>query len=165
MLGFLATWLSIPGVKLGSLNTISRAWHRLHVFARLAQTPWFPGLDRTNVFVTPSHCFKKGTLHTYTLWPIKKSFSSHVGDKTNKRLAWASEAAVFYRVLGNHKAYNLFYKVTEHTFCSQSSRIFLICCRLFPSSSNAAGLFTDSVHLVSTGSPTFYMRKRKFWAS
>ena len=53
-------------------------------------------------------------------------------------------------------------KLTELTFCSQSSRIFLICCRLFPSSSNAAGLFTDSVHLVSTGSPTFYMRKTKF---
>lgn len=81
MLGFLATWHSIPGVKLGSLNTISRAWHRLHVFARLAQAPWFPGLDRTYVFVTPSHCFKKGTLHTYTLWPIKKSFSSHVWEQ------------------------------------------------------------------------------------
>lgn len=132
----------------------SRAWHRLH---------GFPGLT-TNVFVTPSHCFKKGTLYYIRIHSdqSRSRFQVTWENKTNKRLACASEAAVFYRVLGNHKAYNLFYKVTEHTFCSQSSRIFLICCKLFPSSSNAAGLFTDSVHLVSTGSPTFYMRKRQF---
>ena len=45
------------------------------------------------------------------------------------------------------------------TFCSQSLRTFVICCILFPSSSNAAGLLTDSVYLVSTGSPTFCTRK------
>lgn len=131
----------------------SRAWHRLH---------GFPGLTELMCLLRHLTASKKVLYIRIHSDQSRSRFQVTWENKTNKRLACASEAAVFYRVLGNHKAYNLFYKVTEHTFCSQSSRIFLICCKLFPSSSNAAGLFTDSVHLVSTGSPTFYMRKRQF---
>ena len=48
------------------------------------------------------------------------------------------------------------------TFCAQRSRTFLICCRLFPSCSNAAGLVKDSWYLVSTGSPVFCEVNKKF---
>ena len=48
-----------------------------------------------------------------------------------------------------------FFSSVNFTFCAQSSRIFLICWILFPSSSNAAGLLVASDKRVSTGSPTF----------
>ena len=74
MLGFLATWPSIPGVKLVSLSTFShawqqvtcfpafgtgcmfsRAWHRFHVFPCLVQVACFPALGTGFMFSRAWH--------------------------------------------------------------------------------------------------------------